>query len=399
MALGAGAGGFEGDTSRAQIALQARGQDITLRGQDMQRRMHGDDARRREVARRDEMAEQRRQFDTGVSERQRQFDAGMGQRNAERRAAEGRDARDFGESVRRFDLGLERQQREDAFSEMLKMQQLEDMRLKHQASQTQYDEMMAEVGKAREQRKGMEDLANSGIGMLLRAAYESDDGMAPAAAVGYVRKMLKDDNIIGMGYDRNGDGNFVLVMRQVDKDGNPVLDAGGNEAQEYKPFQADKARAILGQVYGDGVLKARDASFAQAQGTALTSAKVSEMGNRHRMLDYTEQRMLGEKRRMLDSRIKSLSDELQKMPGKYVLKGKNIAADKDGNIIPSEAYRKKTVELDGLKKMYDALISSVFDGGGADGVGGEDADYLEWARANPGDPYAKAILKNLGGGQ
>ena len=404
MALGAGAGAHEGDVQRAQLALQRRGQDIGVMEGERNRAFRLGESAREDTLRRDQMARQDRQFRDGLE-----------QRNQERVSAEAREARDFDESVRRFDAGMGRQGRQDAWDEALKWQQLEDMRLRHDMARSQYGEMMAAANKGREQRENMERMAKSGIGLLMRSAIESPDGIAPPEAVDYARRMLGDESIVGMGFDSRG-GNMVLSMQQFDANGKPLTNQDGSPAIAMKPFVSDKFRAILNEVYGSDWERAADAN-------AVTLGRNAALERQPRKLNATEMsyynkelaglmRERDEARKALKGLPEHVRYEVKKdKKGRPVLVGGQYQYEtKDGKKVLSgagreafEAVREAQGEVDEFVGRYrgsgdgdDRDGGGAYPEGGADGLSAEERDALEWARANPHDPRAQQILDMLG---
>ena len=362
--LGAGAGGFEGDQARARNALQVRGQNMQAAEGAANRRFRREEGAREDALRREQLAQ-----------RGHEFNAGLEQRNQERMAAEGRDTRDFAESRRRFDLGAERQARQDAWGDAFNEQQMADARLRHEAAQVQFDEMMAGVRQSREQQENRKRMASSGVAMLMRAAYESPDGMAPPEAVEHVKRMLGEDGrgVMGLGFDQ--DGNSVLVMQQFGEDGKPRMNPNGTPALENVPFKQAQVRAMLGEWFGDAVPKAHDAvartrSAQEAQVArqeSQTAKQDARLNERH--LGFLGRRVDAAERQL----FKAESDGLG-----------------EGEVKRAQAYYDRAV------KAYDDYMGG---GGDASPTPSAEASSFEqaraWAKANPNTEKARQIMAYL----
>jgi hypothetical protein len=332
MALGAGAGAFQGDTARAQLALQRRGQDIGVMENERNRKLRREESAREDALRREQMAQQ-----------DRQFNAGLEQRNRERSAAEGRDARDFGESVRRFDAGEARQGRQDAWGELLKAQQIEDNALRHKAAQAQYEDFMKLRAKDDGQMAERKRQAQSLAGVMIRSALESPDGMMSPSQVAYFREKLGDDSFYGTARDpKTGYVMMLNIARDAsgslmaDSNGNPLRYQDGSLAvMPGKVFDVDRQRMIMGDWLGDGAVDALDKGYGQKAGAQE---------------DRRAMQMLENLRR----RAKDAGDRLGRAEASVTRNGSDIARYRD-------AFDKAEANLNAFEDSLSGL------GGGAQG--------------------------------
>jgi len=404
-ALGAGAGAFEGDEQRKKDRLASA--QLGLQAEQL-----------RQKAQQDSIANQ--QNDRNFQEGQRRFDAATGieQRQQERQQAN--IDRTFTEGQRQFDTVQDRADTSDAFKQALTLQDIADKQQLHKANDLTYRKMMQKQKELDEQEENKKRLQMSGVGILLRAAYESPTGQAPKAVIDQVRQMTGDDSIIGAGQDKGGSGHFVVTSFPRNEDGSlqaekmsdgsyrPLKTANGAAHLKMTPVQIDKAITVLGNLYGQDYLKSAGLSVQNDYREQMTEIA-------RQRADISQQRVDNS-----DPVRKSQLELLQK---------RIIAADEAYAKVSSIPKMRQPIAdmRDELMKQYDALVTPAANPaaqGGESGsaapagatagtnfqpatppvgkyninvqaLSGQDKSSYEWAISNPSDPRSDGILKFL----
>ncbi|NLC39878.1 MAG: hypothetical protein GX763_03050 [Clostridiaceae bacterium] len=240
MALGAGAGAFEGDTAREQARLN-----------------------------RARLAEQQRQFDMKMEADQERLNLATfrDQRDFEtnqQRYAEGLklDERNFQEGKRQFDAVDRRAALKSEWDQVLAEETLKKQQAEFEQAESIYKQFQQAQLAEREQLSNRERMAKTGGAALLRLAYESPDGIVAKSAVDIFNKE-NGTNFVGAYLDK---GTGIFSMDADDGNGNIV------------PNQMDpvKQETALRQIYGDSVAESFFKNRRQSGGENPQGEKVSD---------------------------------------------------------------------------------------------------------------------------